>query len=156
LVVADEGSNDVTLLLGQGQGASWTLLPGPRLNAQGIGPVATVVRYRPNPKGGPAVADIIVANSQSNDLTLIPGVGGGFFDDRLQSVQKFATGNNPQQVLVGHFRRPDQLDLVALNSGSNAVTFFPNFSPQGQTVATGGVRPVAAVTTELTGLTDLV
>src|SRR5262249_8785433 len=50
LVVANEGSNDVTVLLGQGQGAHWTLTNGPRLRlfdplsgVTGIGPVATTV-----------------------------------------------------------------------------------------------------------------
>src|SRR5262249_31587380 len=31
LVVANEGSNDVSILMGQRQGADWTLAPGPRL-----------------------------------------------------------------------------------------------------------------------------
>src|SRR5438132_1163801 len=37
LVVANQGSNDVSLLLGQGRGDAWTLTQGPRLQA-GQGP----------------------------------------------------------------------------------------------------------------------
>ena len=42
LLVADSGSNDVSILLGQGSGASWTLIPGPRIKTQG-GPDALAV-----------------------------------------------------------------------------------------------------------------
>src|SRR5262249_28762368 len=40
LLVANAGSNDVSVLLGQGTGASWTLVPGPRIKTQGRGPDA--------------------------------------------------------------------------------------------------------------------
>jgi hypothetical protein len=156
LVVANEGSNDVTVLLGKGTGANWTLVPGPRLNAHGIGPVSTAIRYRPNPQGGPSIPDILVANSQSNDVTLIPGVGGGFFDDRSRSIQTFQTGLDPQQVLVGNFLQANRLDLVSINSGSNDVTFFPGFQDQGLNILTGGEQPVEGVTTQQSGRTDLV
>jgi hypothetical protein len=46
LVVADKGSNDVAILLGQMQDGSLTFVPGPRLNA-GLGPVSTVVETLP-------------------------------------------------------------------------------------------------------------
>src|SRR5262249_13347949 len=62
--------------LGSGQANSWTLVNGPRLRA-GIGPDAVAVAevYRNG------VPDILVANSLSNNVYLIPGVGGGFCDD---------------------------------------------------------------------------
>src|SRR5262249_25536326 len=60
LVVANEGSNDVTILYGEGQGNTWTLEPGPRLDAHGSGPVSTAVRYVADPKGGAALPDLLV------------------------------------------------------------------------------------------------
>ena len=39
LLVADTGSNDVSVLLGQGSGSSWTMVPGPRVQTD-AGPVA--------------------------------------------------------------------------------------------------------------------
>src|SRR5262249_44512871 len=101
LLVANEGSNDVTILLGQGQGKDWTLEPGPRLHAHGSGPVSTALRSVPDPKGGAPIQDLLVANSQSNTVTLLPGAGGDFFDDQKQSVRTFPPGSDPQQVLVG-------------------------------------------------------
>ena len=70
LVVANQGSNDVSILLGQGQGQDWTLTPGPRLKA-GSGPTATVVRD----VNGDSVPDVLVSDSQSNDVRVLRGVG---------------------------------------------------------------------------------
>ena len=78
LVVADEGSNQVSILLNQSQkGGAISFSAGPRLNSGGSGPVSTVVG---NFTGG-AFPDILVTNSQSNDVALLPGVGQGFFND---------------------------------------------------------------------------
>src|SRR5207244_9724374 len=98
----------------------------------------------------------LVANSQSNTVTQLPGVGGGFFDDRQQSVQTFPTGSNPQQLLVGDFVKKNQLDMVTINAGSNDLTFFPNFGP-GQNISSGGNTPLAAVAADLNhdGIMDL-
>ncbi|MBV8233825.1 MAG: VCBS repeat-containing protein, partial [Planctomycetaceae bacterium] len=84
LVVADEGSNDIAVLLNvPTPGGGFTFTNGPRLQLktptkQGIGPVATTVLTPPG--GGPA--DLLVSNSGSNDVWLLPGVGGGFFNDQ--------------------------------------------------------------------------
>jgi hypothetical protein len=157
LVVANEGSNDVSVLLGEVRGGTWTLTPGPRLDAHGVGPDSTAVRFVPNPKGGPDLPQILVANGGSNDVVQVPGVGNGFFDDRTGSIRVFATGIDPQQVLVGRFHDPNEEDLVAVDAGSNDLTFFPGFGA-GQSIATGGDRPVAAVIGDFNhdGLSDLV
>ena len=68
LVIADEGSNQVSILLNQSQqAATISFTAGPRLNAGGIGPVSTVVG---NFTGG-AYPDLLVTNSGSNDVTLL-------------------------------------------------------------------------------------
>ncbi|HEV3447659.1 MAG TPA: VCBS repeat-containing protein, partial [Gemmataceae bacterium] len=156
LVVANEGSNDVTVWFGKGQGKDWTLEPGPRLKARGSGPVSTAVRYVPDPRGGAPTPDLLIANSQSNTATLLPGVGTGLFDDRPQSVQIFPTGNNPRQVVVGPFVKPGEIDLITVNAGSNNLTFFPNFG-LGRSIDSGGNTPLAAVATDLNhdGIMDL-
>ena len=77
LVVANKGSNDVSILFNQSQGDNITFTPGPRLKA-GSGPVSTVVRD----VTGDGIPDVLVSNSQSNNVMLLPGVGGGFFKDQ--------------------------------------------------------------------------
>ncbi len=144
VVVANQGSNDVTVLLGQGQGSSWTLRPGPRLQV-GTGPVATTVQDVTGPQGSPdGLPDILAANRQSNTVSLLPAVGNGFFADQGDAARLLAAGQSPQQVLVGNFDRTPGLDLLTVNAGSNDLTLFSNFGA-GRSVGVGGVRPVAAV-----------
>ena len=146
LVVADRGSNDVTILLNQATAdGGFTFVPGPRLNLktatqQGIGPVATAIV--PSPTGGPA--SLAVSVSGSNQVWVIPGVGGGFFNDQNPTI--FSVGNQPGPLFVGNFTRPGQLDLVTVNAGSNDLTLIPDFLHGGQPreISSGGTDPVAA------------
>ena len=69
LVIADEGSNQVSILLNTTQGNNISFVAGERLNSGGSGPVSTVVG---NFLGGPN-PDILVTNSQSNNVVMIPG-----------------------------------------------------------------------------------
>lgn len=150
LVVANENSNDVSVLFGQGQGAAWTFTPGPRLNA-GAGPLMTVVRDI----NGDGVPDILVANSVSNDVFLLPGLGQGFFDDTNPRI--FQTGNDPAQLFVGNFDGQAGLDLVTLNTGSNDLTFFSGFG-SGRTLKMAGADSVVAVADDFNhdGVGDLI
>jgi hypothetical protein len=133
LVVADEGSNDVTILLNQATThGGFTFVPGPRLNLktatqQGIGPLATAIV--PSSTGGPA--SLAVSMSGSKQLWVIPGVGGGFFNDQNPTV--FNVGTNPGQILFGNFDgRPD---LVTLNAGSNDLTLISDFASPDSTIS---------------------
>ena len=118
LVVANKGSNDVSILLNQSQGNSFTFTPGPRLKA-GSGPVSTVVQD----VTGDGIPDVLVSNSQSNNVMLLPGVGGGFFND--QNPRVFSVGSSPGPMFVGNFNgRPG---LLTVNSGSNDLTLISDF-----------------------------
>jgi hypothetical protein len=143
VVVANEGSNDVTVLLGQGRGDSWTLTEGPRLQA-GEGPVSTTIAD----VTGSGIPDIVVTNSQSNNVYVLPGVGNGFFNDQHPLV--FNTGLDPRQVLVGDFTGDGRLDLVSVNAGSNDLTFFRDFGV-GIDIASGGETPVVALAGDFGG-----
>ena len=141
LVVADKGSNQVSILLNQSQpGARISFDAGPRLNSGGTGPVSTVVGYF---TPGSAYPDILVSNSGSNNVALLPGVGGGFFND--QNPQTFAVGTDPGPIFVGNFDgRPD---LVTVNAGSNDLTVISDFMNADRTtipISSGGTEPDAA------------
>src|SRR5262249_11138859 len=82
LVIANAGSNDVSVLLGQGTGAGWTMTYGPRVNTGGQGPTATVVQD----VTGDGIPDIVVSNTLSNDVAVLPSVGGGFFNDQSPTL----------------------------------------------------------------------
>ena len=136
LVVANKGSNDVSILLNRKQGNSITFIPGPRLKV-GSGPVSTVVGdFLGNGK-----PDLLVSNSQSNNVMLLPGVGGGFFNDQNPTI--FSVGSQPGPLFVGNFDgKPDILSV-----GSRNLTLISDFlgpHPVTTTISSGVLDPVAA------------
>jgi hypothetical protein len=159
VAVANQGSNDVSVLFGQGRGGAWTLTPGPRLDADGIGTSSVTVADVTGPGGVPdKIPDLIVTNSDSNTVAVLPGVGQGFFDDRHPLL--LPTGEDPRLAFVGHFGNDPRPDLVTVNAGSNDLTFFPGlaggFGP-GRSIASGGAGPGAALAADFNhdGMTDL-
>jgi FG-GAP-like repeat len=153
LVVADKGSDQVSILLNQSQqGGAISFSAGPRLNSGGSGPVSTVV----GDFTGGAFPDLLVTNSQSNDVVLLPGLGQGFFND--QNPRTYAVGANPGSTFIGNF--DGQTDLVTVNAGSNDLTLISGFegsAPTTGTIASGGVDPDTAFAFASTsGFEDLV
>ena len=98
LLVADTGSNDVSVLLGRGSGSSWTMVSGARIQTD-AGPVALVVGHLL----GPTQTDLAVANSGSDNVQIFPGIGGGFFNDQATAVKTYAVGQAPSSLFLGNF-----------------------------------------------------
>ncbi len=153
LLVADTGSNDISVLLGQGSGSSWTLIPGARVQTD-AGPVATVVG---DLLGGNQL-DLAVANSGADNVQVFPGAGGGFFSEVPQAIKTYPVGQDPVALFQGDFGPGN---LATLNGGSNDGTLLGNLSsttPSIQTFATGGDFPVTGFAGNFSnnGFTDLV
>jgi hypothetical protein len=150
LVVADEGSNDVAILLNQG---NFSFNHGPRVDSGGIGPVSTVVG---DFTSGSTIPDILVTNSVSNNVTLLQGTGDGFF--KAATAAPVAVGTGPVQSFVGNF--DNTLDLLTVNAGSNDLTLTSNFEspdPVTTTISSGGLDPDTAFAFESgSGFEDLV
>jgi hypothetical protein len=89
--VANEGSNDVSVLLGAFESSGdWIAKNGPRLQSGGAGPIATALRDL----NGDGIPDLVVTNRQSGTLPFLPDRGQGFFDDRNPKVLNIP-GNSP-------------------------------------------------------------
>src|SRR5262249_18310407 len=139
-----QGSNDVTVLLGQGQADHWTLTNGPRLRLfdpatgqSGVGPVATTVQD----VTGDGIPDLLVSNPQSDNVFQIDGLGRGLFDDQHPVVFATGPGSAPVQTLVGQFDSSPGLDLVTVDSGSNSLSLFSALGAGGvRTLESGGQR----------------
>ena len=153
LVVADDESNTVTILINSSASTGGiSFRPGQTLNPGGFGPVSTVV----GDFGGNGMPDLLVTNSQSNDVVLLPGLGNGFFNDQNptifhagsalgQTPVMFPVGNSPVTSFVDKFN--GQNDLVTVDSGSNALTLISGFGgpdPVTSTIASGGLQPDTA------------
>jgi hypothetical protein len=63
---------------------------------------------------GDGVADVVVANTADNTVSVLLGNGDGSFE----VARDFPTGVNPYSVAVGHFHDPNILDLVVANLGT--------------------------------------
>jgi hypothetical protein len=152
LVVADTGSNDVSVLLGQGSGSTWTMIAGPRIQTD-AGPIAVAV----DDLLGGTQTDLAVANSGANNVQVFPGVGGGFFNDQTQAITTIPVGQDPSGLFLGDFN--GGLGLATLNAGSNNGTLISGLgsaSPLAQTFPTGGDRPTTGFEFSNNGFTDLV
>jgi hypothetical protein len=140
LLVADEGSNDISILLNEPQGNGFTFTQGPRLSA-GSGPVALLY----GDFSGNGVPDILVSDSGSNSLRLIPGQGDGFFNDGNPTIIELS--QTPGPILAGPFEGGTAPDIVALNPGSDGLTLVSGLStssPSTQAFSFGGFDPVEA------------
>ncbi len=149
LVVANAGSNDVSVLHGQGTGSSWTMIPGPRIKTD-AGPSAVVVGNFL----GTGQLDLAVANKQANNVQIFPGLGNGFFNDTAPVT--YAVGQAPGGLFLGNFTGSGP-ELATLNAGSNTISLI---GPSGvfQTIAAGGLRPDSGFAGDFSGngFTDLV
>ena len=130
LAVANFGSNDVSIFLGNGDGTFH---------------LAETVVVGKNPffittghLHGGNVVDLAVANSGDNSVSILLGHGDGSFDLPMN----FAVGKNPQSIAVADFNGNGIQDLAVANRGSNNVSILLGNGngtfASGSAVAVGG------------------
>jgi FG-GAP-like repeat/Carboxypeptidase regulatory-like domain/FG-GAP repeat/Two component regulator propeller len=110
LVTANAGSNDVSVLLGRGDG---TFKAEQRFPV-GAQPQAIAVADV-NHDGRP---DLVTANQGSDDVSVLLGRGDGTF----KAEQRFVVGDSPVSVAVADLNGDGLSDLVTANVGFSAVT----------------------------------
>lgn len=151
VVVANQGSNDVSIFLGHVDPATntWTLAYRPRQSSGGVGPTSVAVA---DVNGG--LPDLVVSNGQSNKIGVLLSQGDGYFSNQSALLD---TGNNPEEVFVGQFDGQGGLDLVTINAGSNDVTMIEDFmaAPVTSTIFSGGTLPLAGAVVEVNGVIEL-
>ncbi|CAF5066904.1 unnamed protein product, partial [Rotaria magnacalcarata] len=98
--------------------------------------------------------DLVVANSDSNDTSVLLGYGNGSFSPQIT----FSSGSLPWSAAVGDFNNDTRLDLVVANSGSNDVSVllgYGNGSFEDQTKFSHGSRPRSVAVGDFNGDTLL-
>ncbi len=128
LVVANQGSNDLSIFLGRSDGNSWTLDYRPRQSSDGLGPAfieIADVTGRDGTGAADGLPEIIVSNADSGSASILPNRGDGYFIN--QAPLAFTTGLAPSVLFVGNFDGDGAADLVTINTGSNSVTLIANF-----------------------------
>ncbi|WP_293337888.1 DUF4347 domain-containing protein [Microcoleus sp. CAWBG58] len=112
LVTANNFTNNVSLLLGNGNGTFG--------NATYFGVGAnpyTVAAGDFNSDGNP---DLVTANRSSNNISILLGNGNGSFS----AATNLSVGLNPYFVLVGDFNKDNKSDFATANLSSNNISIL--------------------------------
>jgi len=124
LAVVNQQDNSITILLNQGNGNFSQPNPAIVLGNNETGPAAiasgifrlTDLTHLTQP------ADLVIANSTSNTVTVLLGNGDGTFAEAPGSP--FAVGQQPRAVVIGDFNNDGNLDFAVANSGDNTISTF--------------------------------
>jgi hypothetical protein len=114
LAVADSSSNNVSLLLGNGDGTFQSAV----VYSVGQSPSSVAV----GDFNGDGRLDLAVANSGSNNVSILLGNGDGTFQSAVES----GAGESPGSVAVGDFNGDGKLDLALAgsNNGNGYVSIL--------------------------------
>lgn len=144
VVVANEGSNDISVMLGMSDAEGrWTMKAGPRLSSGGSSPAGITVG---DFAGGDGIPDIAVTNRGSNSAAILRGIAGGFFNDTSPTFLPLSI-TAPGPILP--VARPGAPPLLAV--GSTFGNQFQTFAPSGAGYASsriysGGGATLASTT----------
>ncbi|MEP6516960.1 DUF4347 domain-containing protein [Microcoleus vaginatus] len=110
LVTANNLTNNVSLLLGNGDGT----FGAATYFGVGSSPYTVAV----GDFNGDGNSDLATANQTSNNVSILPGNGNGTFG----AVTNLSVGSTPSFVLVGDFNKDGKSDFATANSGSSSVS----------------------------------
>jgi hypothetical protein len=151
LAVANQTTNTISILLGNGDG---TFQPKADIAAGGA-PVS-VLAQNFHDLNGLGILDLAVANHNDNTIFIYQGNGDGTF--KQPSVIQLPSGYNPAALAAGDFNGDGHLDLVVADEGNASVSVFlgngdGTFQPRADYAA--GNSPVWVSTNDFNGDTVL-
>jgi hypothetical protein len=117
LAVANQRSDDVSILLGDGSGGFTAVLPPKPVGNQ---PVSIAVADFNNPPDGKL--DLAVANFAAQTVSIFLGDGNGTFTPQPVG----AVGTQPVSIVAGDFNGDDKVDLATANQGKNVSILLGN------------------------------
>jgi len=125
IAVANQNDNSISILLNDNQGNFTQPATSPILLGKNeTGPAAiacaslrTATTAVPTP-----AADLVIANSGSNTVSVLLGNGDGTFTEAPGSP--FAVGKQPSAVVIADFNGDGNLDFAVANKGDNSISVF--------------------------------
>ncbi len=112
IIATNVDSNDVSVLLGMGDGG----FAAPLSFAAGDGPRRLAV----GDIDGDGMADVAAVNQRSDDISVLRNTGGGAFGDALH----YPVGTNPRFVTLADFNGDGALDAAVANRGGDSLSIL--------------------------------
>ena len=149
VVVANANSNDLSVLLSNGDG---TFQPERRVPGVGLRPRGIGI----GDFNGDGKVDLAVANENSLNVRILLGDGSGFFTPGQSHP---FTLSRPQSVAVGDLDKDGAIDLAVVPSGDAVAVFFGRgdgtFDPQLRVLVAAGAGPLSVAIGDFNGDTNL-
>jgi Bacterial type II and III secretion system protein/FG-GAP-like repeat len=128
LAVANQNDNTISILLNQDRGNFTAATNSPfALAKTETGPSAIATGTFGNTVTSASgvqtpTADLVIANSTSNNVTVLLGNGDGTFHEAAGSP--YAVGKDPSAVVVADFNGDGNADFAVANRGDNTISVF--------------------------------
>jgi len=124
LAVVNQQDNSISILLNQGNGNFSQPNPAIVLGTNETGPaaIASGVFRLTDTTHLTQPADLVIANSTSNTVTVLLGNGDGTFAEAPGSP--FAVGLRPRTVVIADFNGDGNLDFAVADSNDNTIATF--------------------------------
>jgi len=127
LAVVNQGDNSISILLNQGSG-NFAAAPGSpiKLGPKELSPsaIASAIFRLPDATNLVQPADLVIANSASNTVSVL--LGSQNFDGTFAEVSgsPLTVGANPSAVVIADFNGDGFLDFAVANQGANTISVF--------------------------------
>jgi hypothetical protein len=125
IAVANQNDNSISILLNNNNGNFSQPGTSPILlgkNETGPAAIASAVLRASTTAVPTPAADLVIANSSSNTVSVLLGNGDGTFTEATGSP--FATGKQPSAIVIADFDGDGNLDFAVANKGDNSISVF--------------------------------
>ncbi|HKW33302.1 MAG TPA: FG-GAP-like repeat-containing protein [Candidatus Acidoferrum sp.] len=122
LAIVNQATNNVTILLGKGDG-TFTEATGSPISS-GNGPVAIAA----GDLNGDSKPDLAVVNQTDNTVSVLLNNGDATFAASASSPLQTGAGTSPNGVAIADFNQDGLADIAVTNSGANSFSVFAGIS----------------------------
>jgi type II/III secretion system protein/VCBS repeat protein len=124
LAIVNQATNNLTILLGKGDGTFTEANGSPISSGIGNGPVAIAS----GDLNGDAKPDLAVVNQTDNTVSVLLNNGDATFTASASSPLQTGAGTSPTSVAIADFNQDGLADIAVTNGGANSFSVFAGIS----------------------------